>query len=721
MAKNKSKQVGPFIKTGWGQGHPYNYQLRIPGEEASTAPLGCVGVAGGQIMAYYKHPHAAKGTIYSPYHNFSLDVDGFEYDWDNMPDKIFASSEQKYIDAVSNLLYHCRIAADTVGPSGKPLLMFSAFVENFGYDNNIGYIDLLYERESYFSYEELQHIVKTELDAGRPVQVGIPGHAIVCDGYRESDGKFSFNYGWGTQPYWYYLDDSKEGCQPVRIYTGIRPDYKRDIEVASVTLLEATYYPGSKSVINAMLRNISDSLVNSKFRLYLSDNNKVNRGYISEFINIRLDSGEQQEYNIEVVIPESVTFGPRNISIEYISPTNGAGSLFDNYGNVLLADVDVKRVTSDKLILSSYDIPQEVFTGDSVDATLQIHTRESGEYKIQALLIDNFTNAYKTIGHTEITVESDEIKNHLIPLDFDGVKSQAEHKVIFVVTDVSAEHPSLANIISLPGGEYPCRIYVKNTDTSYTNLFTLETNMDKSIIYYAEGKYKYTLGITASDEIPLPSLYRFSIKFVDEHNNILSMATRSATFDTEEDFSQEIEIIAITPAFNIDGSEIAKDLMVHVSVGIDDEDYKLIPRDASVQNPDNVTVYYRNNYDNMYIARSLELQANTYEAGDTFILSAQWTLTGDNYAFNGTEIVTATAVLTSATGDTYVIGKRKGLISINIIDSVTVQCSLPDDIPQGEYTLFIRASDALSENGPVRPKMLGLTEDIIDEVNIFVV
>ncbi|WP_329905580.1 C10 family peptidase [Porphyromonas pogonae] len=50
-------------------------------------------------------------------------------------------------------------------------------------------------------------MVKSELDAGRPVQyAGMGregGHSFVCYGYK-TDGYFHFNWGWGGKLYGYF-------------------------------------------------------------------------------------------------------------------------------------------------------------------------------------------------------------------------------------------------------------------------------------------------------------------------------------------------------------------------------------------------------------------------------------------------------------------------------------------------------------------------------------
>ena len=71
-----------------------------------------------------------------------------------------------------------------------------ALVNHFGYDTGIAY-----KKREYYSTPQWIAMIKTELDAGRPVfysasnEDGKGGHAFVCDGY-DSEDYFHFNWGW---------------------------------------------------------------------------------------------------------------------------------------------------------------------------------------------------------------------------------------------------------------------------------------------------------------------------------------------------------------------------------------------------------------------------------------------------------------------------------------------------------------------------------------------
>lgn len=70
-----------------------------------------------------------------------------------------------------------------------------ALINHFGYDTGIAY-----KKREYYSTPQWIAMIKTELDAGRPVfysasnEDGKGGHAFVCDGY-DSEDYFHFNWG----------------------------------------------------------------------------------------------------------------------------------------------------------------------------------------------------------------------------------------------------------------------------------------------------------------------------------------------------------------------------------------------------------------------------------------------------------------------------------------------------------------------------------------------
>jgi hypothetical protein len=219
MPKGVSTSVGPLCKSLWDQDAPFSNNC--PTYTDSTRGLshcatGCVATATAQVMYYHKWP--AKGTgsmsytsraIYgsdSLIYNLSADFSKSTYDWANITDRYSSSSTTVQNAAVAKLMSDVGISvkmnyADQsdadMGPTAEALTNF------FGYDQSLSILN-----RSYFTADNWDKSIRTELDAKRPVlTMGMgadDGHAFICDGYN-SEGYFHFNWGWGGMSNGYYL------------------------------------------------------------------------------------------------------------------------------------------------------------------------------------------------------------------------------------------------------------------------------------------------------------------------------------------------------------------------------------------------------------------------------------------------------------------------------------------------------------------------------------
>ena len=211
--------VNALVQTQWDQNGIYYYsggQLQIfelynnlcpydytAGERTVT---GCVATAMAQIMKYWGYPSQGIGShSYTPSNRPDLGVQSANfgattYQWADMPNKLSRTSTTTQINAIATLMYHCGVSVDMMydisnnGGSGAysediPYALNHYF--NYKATANIKYKDA-------YSIDIWISMLKTELDAGRPVQYsgsGSGGHAFICDGY-DSSNKFHFNWGW---------------------------------------------------------------------------------------------------------------------------------------------------------------------------------------------------------------------------------------------------------------------------------------------------------------------------------------------------------------------------------------------------------------------------------------------------------------------------------------------------------------------------------------------
>jgi hypothetical protein len=195
----------------WDQDSPYNALCPKIGNTRTVT--GCVATGMAQVMKYYNYPAKGKGTkTYTPPNvgeSITADFSTTDYNWANMTATYGNASTQEQKDAVATLMYHCGVAVemdyntDSEGGSGASQYdMGPAMVNYFSYDAGMQ----LYTRD-FYSKNEWANMIKTELDAARPVlYTGVSsdgGHLFVCDGY-DSNGLFHINWGWSGSSNGYF-------------------------------------------------------------------------------------------------------------------------------------------------------------------------------------------------------------------------------------------------------------------------------------------------------------------------------------------------------------------------------------------------------------------------------------------------------------------------------------------------------------------------------------
>lgn len=189
-------EVGPLLSTVWGQSwsndwidtNAYNYYLEAhPSWFCTHYPAGCVAVAMGQVMYYWKTPLLSKELPK-------------QFDWCNMTSKLDynSSTYETNRNAIAYLLQRCGISVDMDYGCGGSYASLSngrdAMVDDFHYSEDARF----YWRND--MPNEWITKLKNHIDWGFPVIYRGEdryenGHAFVCDGYN-SEGLFHFNWGW---------------------------------------------------------------------------------------------------------------------------------------------------------------------------------------------------------------------------------------------------------------------------------------------------------------------------------------------------------------------------------------------------------------------------------------------------------------------------------------------------------------------------------------------
>ena len=271
--------VEPLINTHWRQSGSYvidaffsnlagyNYYIESGGS-CEHCKAGCVAVAMGQVMNYWKWP--------------VLTADNWQFDWCNMPNRLDTSSGN-YIserNAVARLLERCGYRAKmNYGCNGSESNVYKAkrALDEFGYNDDS---DHRWRLLNHWSWED---DLRDNLDRGWPVIYGacgdpeidwhslfhqgnfinIPGHAFVCDGYQR-DGKFHFNWGLASEYDGYFTVDSLcPGSSDYNLFNSAIFDLRPDGETSSYCDLSLTleafynYYLISNPDSNVALYDIT--------------------------------------------------------------------------------------------------------------------------------------------------------------------------------------------------------------------------------------------------------------------------------------------------------------------------------------------------------------------------------------------------------------------------------------------------------------------------------
>ena len=223
-------RVAPLVQSQWSQSTAnskacWNYYTP-PGPDGSTknAVCGCVATAMSQVMRYHKFPNdtveQVKHTCTYNGNPISLTTQAGTYDWDSMtlkPSGAGGSMTAENYQAIGKLTSDAGITVFmgyTDGESGAfGFDITYALMHHWHYKNSV-FFDVrdIQPQESGNANRDkaFQKALFASFDAGYPVCMGVPGHAIVADGYGYNEGLdyVHLNMGWaGQSDYWYNLPD----------------------------------------------------------------------------------------------------------------------------------------------------------------------------------------------------------------------------------------------------------------------------------------------------------------------------------------------------------------------------------------------------------------------------------------------------------------------------------------------------------------------------------
>lgn len=207
--------VLPLLTSEWNQDTPFNQscpQYTSSNGKKTRTYAGCVAVAMGQILYYYRSRMPAKTQVAIPGYSGSGSISlstvkaGTAYNWSLMFDKYTYDITDAQLAAVSKLLLYAGMTVSSSygisETSASCSNVVSAMSKYFGFSSNAKFVN----RTSY-TYSQWEDMIIDELMDARPVFFnGVSyylNHAFVLDGY-DGMGYFHANFGWGGRSDGYY-------------------------------------------------------------------------------------------------------------------------------------------------------------------------------------------------------------------------------------------------------------------------------------------------------------------------------------------------------------------------------------------------------------------------------------------------------------------------------------------------------------------------------------
>ena len=214
-----------MLSSSWTQDYPYNQLCpRDPANNNSYSVAGCPAIAMGQIINYLRTTQDTRFTDDDDYlHNYAGRNYNIDDDWESLQfpsfpmlnelldsvDAVFLRGEELPDLLAAAVVFACGTACTQVYSSQGS----GTFAVDQAFDayQRFGFTECQLFREA---TDEMYATLISNLQAGYPAHLavenpeGTVGHNVVVDGYRESDGKFHINFGYGgSLDDWYNIPD----------------------------------------------------------------------------------------------------------------------------------------------------------------------------------------------------------------------------------------------------------------------------------------------------------------------------------------------------------------------------------------------------------------------------------------------------------------------------------------------------------------------------------
>lgn len=711
ISKELAKSVSPLTTTRWSQEYPYTYEGIQEGYIPDEAAAGCVAVGGAQFMKYHNHPKKGDGIIPSYGTRPEKNIDGYEYQWELMPVALSGDSPQEEIIATSTLILDVGLACKSAygpGTSANHNDLAEGLKRNFRYDKNL--IDVNIKEEGLgYKYSEITELVKRDLNMGLPVMTSIPGHFVVCDGYNEN-GDLYFNWGWGGSP----RVGTIQSVDASAVILGGRPEEDECLTGDNISTDFERLTPGMSGTISFSVSNLGEDNYNGQFNIVLADKFNVARSYLSPSIDLDLEAGQVKNFKVPVEYSNGFTFGPRTIQILYVPGSGVPRPLRDEQDNIVSLDMMSSRPSSDDIyITDQVDAVENVAKGESFIVSFDVKSNNTHERNFGVCLVDSNLNQYYELGSTTAVVKENENTSISITCSTQDVTSETTYYLLVVEIHTGDSDFLVPSVIRDKNNTVPLNaLYVKNPNINIGSDVELLSNFNMSSITYAQYYYETDIQYLFSE--PHSGIYMIQLSLTDDEGNVISQQSIIDVDTSPVIKSQHFRLftpkITETKAFNLHAD--------YINATDPSKTFYLKPADSTIVNPAKINVVYRNFYDFLFLSSSLTLQKNILKKESHFSLLASVIFTLD---FTATEayLVSTSAILADEMGNEFEIGITKNIVALrNESTPFSVECVIPNNVPSGDFTLYLRPENLIIENGEPPKKLPKLHEGIVDELKV---
>ncbi|ELY4673388.1 C10 family peptidase [Cronobacter muytjensii] len=715
MAKNlKIKTVPSLMTTKWSQEYPYTdegiKEGYIPNRESL---VGCTAIAGSQVLKFHQWPKQAKGVL--PSYNLypEKDIDGFEYQWELMPDRLTTESSQSEITATSTLTLDAGLAAKSafsLSTAGSITDMVSTFITNFGYDKNVCIVNV--DKNSFdVDSAEIQHHLRKSIDNRMPVLIDIPRHAIVCDGYHEN-GDFYFNYGWGEE---LARRLSFDIINAQKLHFGIRPAESESLTAEKVLCDFNNLSPGDTGTVSISLINLSEKAYNGKVKAVLVDSTGLTRSTLSEDLPLSIESQQELGINIPVIFNEGLKFGDRHVRILYEAESGIFRPVRNNHDDIIQHIVKTERKVQNGLTLDGdISLPKEIESGDTFSVEFTLSSEISDLVNLCVFSVDNKLNFGKELGSQALVVDSG--NTYKVVIDCDSTLLISDHVCsigLAIRKNSSDEWGYYSMIADAKGNVQTPTIFCKNPSVVYGEDVLQLENLDLSKKLFTEEKLHGTLQFSVASAIEKEKMLFLRLSLTDANNSIHASETINVKLDGSQEYSKSFSLalpdVRQDTTFNLNAE--------YMRVSENDTYYYLSPGKEDVVNPVKITVFYRNYYDYICLDSDLKLDKVDLQVGDKFKVSANMITNIDSEHVGGF-ICTLQVIMRDHNAQEYNVGEYiNAAISRDYVLNYEIDCTVPELI-QGNYEVFLRAKDVTTANGSPNDKVRGVEESVIDTVEV---